>query len=106
MTTLSPLTILPLSVTIIGAAFAIVIFNHYFGTRRRPHELVWGIAFLLFAGAGACQVLADVSGGWTPTLARLYYLTGAILNVAFLGLGTVYLLFNRRVANVALALTV
>ena len=96
MNTLSALTVLPLSVTIIGAAFAIVIFNHYFAGKRRPHELMWGIALLLFAVAAACQALADLNGGWTPTLARIYYLTGAILNVALLGLGTIYLLFFRR----------
>jgi hypothetical protein len=104
MTGFTPLTILPLSVTIIGAAFAIVIFNHYFGTRRRPHELAWGVAFILFALAGAMQVIADARGGWTAELARVYYLTGAILNVAFLGLGTAYLIWSRRVANIALAL--
>ena len=102
--TFSALTIMPLSVTIIGAAFAIVIFNHYFSTRRRPHEMVWGIAFLLFALAAACQASVDISGAWSPLLARTYYLAGAVLNVAFLGLGTMYLLFNRRVANIALAL--
>jgi hypothetical protein len=104
MTGFSPLTILPLSVTIIGAAFAIVIFNHYFGTRRRPHELAWGVAFVLFAMAAGTQVIADVRGVWTEQLARVYYLTGAILNVSFLGLGTIYLLASKRVANVALAL--
>jgi hypothetical protein len=102
MNTLSALTILPLSVTIIGAAFAIVILNHYFAGKRRPHELMWGIAFLLFAVAAACQVLADAMGAWTPLLARVYYLTGAILNVGFLGLGTIYLIMSRRVANIAL----
>ena len=104
MTGFTPLTILPLSVTIIGAAFAIVIFNHYFGTRRRPHELAWGVAFVLFAIAAATQVIADARGGWTDLLARVYYLTGAILNVSYLGLGTIYLLASKRVANVALAL--
>ena len=102
MNTVSALTILPLSVTIIGAAFAIVILNHYFAGHRRPHELMWGIAFLLFSIAAACQVFADVSHTWTPLLARIYYLTGAILNVGFLGLGTVYLLMSRRTANIAL----
>jgi hypothetical protein len=105
MTSFSPLTILPLSVTIIGAAFAIVILNHYFGTRRRPHELIWGIAFILFAVGAATQVVVDLRGGWTEGYARAYYLTGAILNVALLGLGTIYLLFPRRVAHLALALT-
>jgi hypothetical protein len=44
-------------------------------------------------------------GGWTPLTARLFYLFGAILNVGFLGLGTIYLLFSRRVANIALVVT-
>src|SRR5947208_1534750 len=106
MNTVSALTSLPLSVTIIGAAFAIVIFNHYFSGKHRPHELVWGIAFLLFSIAAACQVLADLNGGWNPALARTYYLTGAILNVTLLGLGTAYLLLRRPIAHVALVLTV
>lgn len=98
----SVMTILPLSVTIIGAAFSIVLLNHYFSTRRRPHELIWAVAFLLFAIGAACQVFADVSGGWSDPTARLYYLTGAILNVGFLGLGTMFLSFPRRVANIGL----
>lgn len=105
MAAISALTILPLSVTVIGAAFAIVIFNHYFGTRRRTHELMWGIAFVLFAIAAATQVFADASGGWTPVQGRLYYLTGAVLNVVFLGLGTMYLLFRGRASSIALAVT-
>lgn len=99
------LTMLPLSATVIAGAFAIVLLNRYFGTRRRPHELMWAIAFLLFAVGAACQVFADVSGGWTPLLARTFYLTGAILNVGFLALGTVYLLFRRNVAHIVTALT-
>lgn len=99
------LTILPMSATILAGAFAIVLLNRYFGTRRRPHELMWGIAFLLFAIGAACQVLADVSGSWTPVVARTYYLTGAILNVGFLALGTIYLLFSRRVSTIVLAVT-
>src|SRR6476661_9730977 len=104
MQVFSIMTVLPLSVTIIGAAFAIVLLNHYFSTRRRPHELIWATAFTLFAVGAACQVFADVSGGWTEGAARVYYLTGAILNVGFLGLGTMFLSFPRRWANVALVI--
>lgn len=96
------LTFLPMSATILAGAFAIVLLNRYASTRRRPHELMWGIAFVLFAIGAACQVYADVNGVWSPLTARLYYLTGAILNVAFLGLGTMYLSFSRRVANIGL----
>ncbi len=97
------LTILPLSATVIAGAFAIVLLNRYFATRRRPHELMWGVAFLLFALGAGCQVFADVGGGWTPLLARVYYLTGAILNVGFLGVGTLYLLAKGRIANLGFA---
>jgi hypothetical protein len=105
MNTISALTFLPLSVTIVGAAFAAVLLNRYVNGKRRPHELVWGIAFLMFAIAAGSQVYADAMGGWTPLTARLFYLFGAILNVGFLGLGTIYLLFSRRVANIALVVT-
>ncbi|MEZ4664021.1 MAG: hypothetical protein R2911_41335 [Caldilineaceae bacterium] len=35
------------------------------------------------------------AGGWTPTLARLYYVCGATLVVGWLGLGTWLLLVQR-----------
>ena len=100
------LTFLPLSATILAGAFAIVLLNRYVSTRRRPHELMWGIAFILFAIGAACQVFADVNGAWSPVTAQLYYLTGAILNVAFLGLGTMYLVFPRRIANTGLLVVI
>lgn len=99
------LTMLPLSATVIAGAFAIVLLNRFFGGKKRPHELMWAVAFLLFAIGAACQVYADVSGGWTPFLASTFYLTGAILNVGFLALGTIYLLFRAKVAHIITALT-
>lgn len=105
MNTFSLLTFLPLSVTIVGAIFSGVLLNRYINGKRRPHELVWGIAFLMFAIAAGSQVYADALGAWTPFSARIFYLFGAILNVGYLGLGTMYLLFSRRVAQIALAVT-
>lgn len=102
MNTISALTFLPLSVTIVGAVFSAVLLNRYMNGKRRPHDLVWGIAFLMFAIAAGSQVYADAMGAWTPLSARLFYLFGAILNVGFLGIGTVYLLFSRRTANISL----
>ncbi|MEO8286758.1 MAG: hypothetical protein ABI670_10030 [Chloroflexota bacterium] len=107
MPNLVPITLLPFSVTIVGAIFSAVLLNRYFFSgKRRPHELTWGFAFLLFAVASACQVYADVLGHWTDASARIFYLTGGILNVGFLGVGTVYLLFSRRLANASLAIMV
>ncbi len=106
MISFAPATLLPLSVTIVGATFSIVLFNRYFGGKRRPHELIWAIAFLMFAIAACSEVYADVSGGWTTLTAQLFYLFGAILNVGFLGIGTVYLLFSRRAANISLSIMI
>lgn len=56
-------------------------------TKQRPYEVVWAIAFAMFAVAAGIQVLADIIG-WTALLARLYYVLGATLVVGWLGLGT------------------
>lgn len=63
--------------------------------RRRPHELAWAIAFALFALAAFAEVAGDLAG-WSPLLARLYYVSGATLTVGFLGLGSLYLLLGHR----------
>ncbi|MGN6809244.1 MAG: GNAT family N-acetyltransferase [Thermomicrobiales bacterium] len=62
--------------------------------RRRPHELAWSIAFALFALAALAEVAGDFFG-WSAWLARIYFVSGAILTVGFLGIGSLYLLVNR-----------
>ncbi|HET9017635.1 MAG TPA: hypothetical protein VFN57_18685 [Thermomicrobiaceae bacterium] len=66
--------------------------------RRRPYQVVWTAALGLFTVGVGCQFLAGF-GGWTPTLYRLWYLSGAILAAAYLGQGTAYLMAPRRVAH-------
>jgi len=66
---------------------------------------MWAIGFAMFAIAAFAGYLAQ-SGGATEAEYRLFYLFGAILNVAWLALGTMYLLAPRRWADVALAAVV
>jgi hypothetical protein len=40
------------------------------------------------------------STGWSSGVFRLFFLAGAVLNVAWLALGTVYLLVGRRVGDI------
>lgn len=68
--------------------------------RPRPDKLAWVVAFALFAVAAGAEV-AGSTLGWTPALARLYYLAGAVLTVGYLALGELYLLAARRIARVA-----
>jgi hypothetical protein len=89
------LVFLPFSAMVIGLALAIVILNHYMAApARRSHELVWGISFVLFAAGAAFEVAASL-WGWNDMLVRLYYISGAILAVALLGLGEAILLAPR-----------
>jgi hypothetical protein len=65
---------------------------------RSPHQGAWTFALALFALASAA--LATGAGtGWDKGTFRAFYLLGAILNVPWLALGTIYLLFGRKLGN-------
>jgi hypothetical protein len=70
--------------------------------RRRPSpdRLTWIVAFALFGIAAGAEVAGETAG-WNTTLARLYYLTGAVLVVGFLALGQLYLLAADRIRRFA-----
>ena len=61
----------------------------------RPERVIWAGAFLLFAIAATCEVIGSATG-WSPVLARGYYLSGAVLVVGVLALGELYLLLPGR----------
>jgi hypothetical protein len=69
--------------------------------KRKPHEGAWTVALFLFASASAA-LWGGVAFGWNGLWFRLFFLFGAIVNVPYLALGTVYLLgplpIARRVA--------
>jgi hypothetical protein len=62
---------------------------------RRPHEAAWTVALALFALASAA-LATGASTGWDKGVFRVFYLLGAVLNVPWLALGTVYLLAGER----------
>lgn len=68
--------------------------------RERPHAVAWTVALAMYAAASAA-LATGASTGWDAGTFRVFYLFGAVLNVAWLGLGTVWLLAPRRVARAA-----
>lgn len=98
------MTALPLATAALAAVFAFVVLRQY-ARRRQTTQLLWGAGLAMFAIAAFAGYLAR-SGGVTETAYRLFYVFGAVLNVAWLGLGTLYLLVRRPLANVALVLVV
>ena len=96
--------LLPLVTAIVATAFALVVLRQYAG-HRRTYQLMWATGFAMFAVAAFAGYLAR-SGGTTDSEYRLFYLFGAILNVAWLALGTMYLLARRRWADLSLGVVV
>ena len=66
--------------------------------RHTPQLASWTVALAMFALASAALALG-VSTGWDRGIFRAFYLLGAVLNVPWLALGTVALLFGSAVAQ-------
>jgi hypothetical protein len=96
---LAPMVALPAIACLISLACALVIARDAV-RRPRPDKLAWVIAFAVFAVAAGTEFAGSLTG-WTPTLARIYYLTGAVLIVGYLALGELYLLAGRQIARFA-----
>jgi hypothetical protein len=96
--------IYPLAVAALSTVFAATVLRQYL-LRRRPYQLAWTVALLMSALASAAYVLA-----LPPTSSqvgfRLYYALGALLMPAWLGLGSIFLVAPRRIADIILALLV
>jgi hypothetical protein len=83
--------------TLVALAFAISTFDRWL-RRRRSHDGAWTISLAFFTVASAALWWAQSSGWDLPTF-RVFFLFGAILNVPWLALGTVYLLFGSRIGD-------
>ena len=97
---------LPLVTALVSGAFAVAVALQYL-RKRRPPQLAWAIGLSLFTLAAFMGFLAR-SGGATDVEYRLFYLFGAITNVAWLALGTIYIVaprFGRAALAVVLGLS-
>jgi hypothetical protein len=70
-----------------------------------PSFVWWSIALAGVAIASACLFLGSFSG-WTPFIARTWYLFGAVTLVAFFSVGMAYLLAPRPIAHIWAAVVV
>jgi MFS family permease len=99
------MSVFPLVAALVALVFSGLLLRQYL-QRRRPYQLAWAIALLMYAAASFAMFLG-VLNGWTTTEYRIYWLFGAVLNVPFLAFGELALLVrNRTVVNVALLVLV
>ena len=92
--------IYPLIAFVVCLAFAVLVLRQYF-QRKKVHQLIWTIALLITVFGIFSEFYSEI-WGWPVLLYRLYYVAAASL-VAFLGLGTAYLILPKRIAHVFLA---
>ncbi len=95
------IAIIPLASSVVSLVFAVTVLDQFFA-RRKSYQLIWAIGlFMYFISTGA-EFLTE-TWGLNETIYRLWYLFGAILVAAYLGMGTLYLLVRKRVAHTIMA---
>ncbi len=89
--------LISLADVVASLAFTLLVLRQYL-TRKKMHQLLWGIALALWTIAVVAELWASVSG-WSPLAYRAYYAAGALLIPAWLGMGTLYLIVAKHRAE-------
>jgi hypothetical protein len=89
-----PVAFLPAATSILALVFAVALLDQW-RERHRGFQLIWAVGMLLYGIGSGAEALA-AAGGWSDPLYRAWYLAGAVLTPAWLGLGTAYLLGRTR----------
>lgn len=90
----------PLASSLISLIFALAVFDQYMA-RRKPYQLIWAYGLFLYFIATGSEAIMGFFGSFS-TIYRLWYLSGAMLVAAYLGLGTCFLLAPRNWAIISL----
>ena len=86
--------ILPAVTALVAFVMALALIDQW-RERRHAYQVIWGIGMLFYGVASGAEALA-AANGWTETLYRTWYLTGAAWTAGWLGLGTAFLLGKTR----------
>jgi hypothetical protein len=91
---------LPYLSTLVTFGFAAAVFHRY-RQRGGVYLLLWSFGLLLYGLGTLSEVILGLT--FSMMMLKLWYLTGAMLTAAWLGMGTVHLLFRK--GNTARILT-
>ncbi len=91
------LILFPILAALLAAVFSVATWRE---AKGRAALRIWSVALAQFAiGSGA--VVWGTLFGWNGATYRVFYGFGAVLNVAWLGLGTLWLVWERAAAIIA-----
>jgi hypothetical protein len=90
---------IPVLTTIFSVFFLSRIVPHYL-SKRSPYLLWWTLGVLTF-GLGTLTESINAVFGWSEWNTKVWYIVGALLGGYPLAQGTIYLLMNRRFADIS-----
>jgi hypothetical protein len=96
--------VLPYVSTAIMLVFSVSVFQRWLA-RRKPNFLFWSIGLAMF-GAGSFAEAYFAGIGWSRAVFFIWYFFGAALNAAWIGHGTLLLLFHKRWTRVVTGLLI
>ena len=91
---------IPYLSTLIAFAFVIAVYNRY-RQRGGIHLLLWAVGLFFFGLGTLSEVILSLT--FNIFILKIWYLTGAMLTAAWLGMGTVHLLIRK--GNTAMVIT-
>ena len=91
---------LPYISTIVTFIFTVAVYNRY-RQRGGTHVLLWALGLLLYGLGTLSEVILNLT--FNVFVLKLWYLTGAMLTAAWLGMGSVHLLVRK--GNTAVIIT-
>jgi hypothetical protein len=89
---------IPIFTTIFAFSFVKEIYQHY--QKRKTTYLLWWTLGVLTFGLGTLAESINVLFGWNEINLKCWYIIGAFLGGFPLAQGSVYLLLNRKFANI------
>ncbi|HEX4213767.1 MAG TPA: hypothetical protein VIA06_10670 [Candidatus Dormibacteraeota bacterium] len=92
--------VIPFAAGLVGLVFSLFVLRQWWW-RRKPYQFAWGVALAMFALAAVTEGMAGTVG-WSDASYRLYYLFGGLLDVLWLGAGSVLILLRQRGAAAVL----
>jgi hypothetical protein len=96
---LAAVFVIPFIAALVGAAFAVVVGRQYLA-RRKPYQAIWALALAMFGVAAAFETVGQLAG-WSDATYKGYYLFGGLLNVGWLGIGSLLLMVSPSVGRMA-----
>src|SRR6185503_19496443 len=90
---------IPILTTIVSFSFSAVLYRHW---RRRPEAkyLMWWTIGAFCFGIGTLTESVNVLIGWSVFNMKAWYIAGALLGAFPLAQGTVYLVLQKRTADI------